>query len=495
MKKFLFFLFLLANFSLLNISEVSAKKLQAFLTYSSFYSPQQGSYLETYLSVYGKSVNFVKNQNGKYQATIQITLIFKQNDTIKDFKKYDLFSQEVEDTNKVNFNFVDQQRFALADGKYTMELLIGDKNSNQSGFKVKDEITIDYPKNQVNISGIELVESFKKSITPSIITKSGYDLIPYVSDFYPEKMDKLTFYAEIYNSASVLGKDDAYLVSYFIESFESMKTITSLVKKKRENTKEVNVLFGEFDISKLPSGNYNLVIEARDKTNKVLSANKIFFQRSKPSIQFEIKDIAALSVEETFASKYSDKMILDDHIRSLYPISTEMERIFVNEKLKNADLQLMQQYFFNFWLQRNATDPENAWIAYKKQVEVVNSKYSTKVKRGYDTDRGRVYLEYGSPDEIVDKSFDASSGLNEGWGTVPYQIWHYYKLKNQSNRKFVFANANLALSDYQLFHSNAIGEINDPDWESKLSRGNAMNDYDSRNSRGTRAGEYYKNPR
>lgn len=496
MKKFLFFLFLFASFNVLNINNANAKKLQAFLTYSSFYSPQQGSYLETYLSVYGKSVNFVKNQNNKYQATIQITLIFKQAEVIKDFKKYDLLSQEVDDTNNVNFNFVDQQRFALADGKYNMELLIGDKNSTQPGFKVNDEITIEYPKTQVNISGIELIESFKKSITPSIISKSGYDLIPYVSDFYPENINKLTFYAEVYNTESVLGKEDAYLLSYYVESYENMKPITSLIKKKRENTKEVNVLFGEFDISKLPSGNYNLVIEARDKTNKVLSVNKIFFQRSKPSIQFEIKDIAALSVEETFASKFTDKIILEDHIRSLYPISTDIERMFVNDKLKSADLQLMQQYFFNFWLQRNNLDPENAWIAYKKQVEIVNAKYSTKVKRGYDTDRGRVYLEYGSPDEIVDKSFEASSGLNEGWGQVPYQIWHYYKLKNQANRKFVFGNPNLALSDYQLIHSNAIGEISDPDWEAKLSRGNThMNDSDSRQTKGTKAGEYFRNPR
>ena len=178
MKKFILFLFLFASCNVLNISNANAKKLQAFLTYSSFYSPQQGSYLETYLSVYGKSVNFVKNQNNKYQATIQITLIFKQGEVIKDFKKYDLLSQEVDDTNNVNFNFVDQQRFALADGKYNMELLIGDKNSTQPVFKVNDEINIEYPKTQVNISGIELIESFKKSITPRIIRKIGYDLIP-----------------------------------------------------------------------------------------------------------------------------------------------------------------------------------------------------------------------------------------------------------------------------------------------------------------------------
>jgi GWxTD domain-containing protein len=495
MKKFFFFLFIFSTFLIVNTNEVNAKKLQAFLTYSSFYSPQQGSYLETYLSVYGKSVNFVKNQNGKYQATIEVTMIFKQNETIKDYKKYDLLSQETDDTLKINFNFVDQQRFALTDGKYTYELSIADKNSNNKPYHVSDEIILEYPITQVNVSGIELIESFKKTITPSIISKSGYDLIPYVSDFYPETIDKLTFYSEIYNSELILGKDDAFLVSYFIESYENMKTIPTLVKKKREQTKTVNVIFGEFDISRLPSGNYNLVIEARDKTNKILSFNKIFFQRSKPSIQFEIKDIAALTVDETFVANYMDKAILEDNIRSLYPISTEIERMFVNDKLKKADLILMQQYFFNFWLQRNGTDPENAWLNYKKEVDVVNSKFGTKVKRGYDTDRGRVYLEYGAPNEIVDRAFDSSSGLDESWGSIPYQIWHYYKLKNQANRKFVFANPNLALGDYELYHSDAIGEINDPNWTNRLSRSNDLNtDNDPRNPKG-KAGNYFKNPR
>ena len=494
MKKYILFVIIFTSL-ITNCKTSFAKRLQAFLSYASFYSPDHGPYFETYLSVNGYSVQFVKNANDKYQATIEVIMIFKQNDSIKDFKKYDLLSQEVNDTNLVNFNFVDQQRFVLKDGKYNFELLISDKNSKQQSYKVNEEIYIDFPVKQINISGIELIETFKKSVNQSIITKNGYDLIPYVSDFYPEKTDKLTFYSEIYNTENVLGKDNAFLLSYFIETFESSKTILSLYKSKRENTKPVNIVFGEFDISKLPSGNYNLVNEVRDKSNNVITNNKVFFQRSKPSIQFEIKDIAALSVEETFAGKMTDKIEIENNIRSLYPISTEIERIFINDKLLKADLVLMQQYFFNFWLQRSNTDPLGAWLNYKKDVDLVNEKFGTKVKKGYDTDRGRVYLEYGPPNEIVDRTFDSSNGVSdETWGSVPYQIWHYYKLKNQSNRKFVFANPNLALNDYELYHSDAVGEIYDPYWTNKLSRSNDLIIDDSKNPQ-SKAGNYFKNPR
>ncbi len=494
MKKHLFFTFLIALF--LYANETQAKKLQADLSYASFYSPEHGPYFETYLSVYGKSVYFVKNQNGKYQATIEITMLFKQNDSIKDFKKYNLYSPEAVDSSNVNFNFIDQQRFVLPNGNYTYQLIIADKNSSLPFYKINQDILIDYPNDQINISGIELIESFKKTASPNIISKSGFDFVPYVSDFYPENIKKITFYTEIYNTENILGKGEAFLLTYFIESFETYKLITGLVKKKREQVKIVNPVFGEFDISQLPSGNYNLGIEVRDKTNKVVALNKLFFQRSNPSIRFEIKDIATLDVNETFAGKFIDKDTLEDYIRSLYPISTDMEKTFINDQLKRIDIRMMQQYFFNFWLQRNAISPESNWIVYYKEVEKVNFNYSTRVRRGYDTDRGRVYLQYGPPNEIVDKPFDAGASLKDGgYGSVPYEIWHYYKLNNQSNRKFVFANPDLALGEYALIHSDAIGEFNNPNWTRKLSRSSdILQDEDTDYERG-KAGELFKNPR
>lgn len=471
------------------------KRLSAILTYSSFLSPEHGPYFETYLAVDGKSVYFVKTTSGKYQAILQVTMIFKQNNVIKDFKKYDLSSTEIDDTINLNYTFIDQQRFLLPNGKYNFEISISDKYSDNPSYITEEEIEIDFPNDKVSVSGIQLVESYKKSTNTSIITKSGFDLVPYVSDFYPEKIEKITYYAEIYNTEKILGKNESFLVTTYIEAFETSKKISNLIKNKREQSKTVNVVFGEFNLLQLPSGNYNLVIEVINKENKLVAANKIFFQRSNPLIQFDIKDIAALSVEETFAGKINDLNEITDNVKSLTPIASELERNFIYQRVKNADIKLLQQFFFNFWLQRNNTDPESAWLAYNEKVIMVNNKFGTRVKKGYETDRGRVYLEYGAPNEIVDRSFEASKGLNdEGWGSVPYQIWHYYKLNNQSNKKFVFYNPNLASNDYELIHSDALGEVNDPNWYQRLSRSNELYENNQRNP-GGKAGELYRNPR
>ena len=64
---------------------VQARNLWAFLSYSTFNSPD-GPYIETYLSVAANSVKFVKNDKGKFQATINILMTFKQGNDINTFK-------------------------------------------------------------------------------------------------------------------------------------------------------------------------------------------------------------------------------------------------------------------------------------------------------------------------------------------------------------------------------------------------------------------------
>ena len=87
------------SLSLLMITALSANSryLQAQLFYSKFYSPVDGPYVETYLSVVGSSVVFQMNENDKFQAKIEVTMIFSQDGNVLNFDKYELLSQERED--------------------------------------------------------------------------------------------------------------------------------------------------------------------------------------------------------------------------------------------------------------------------------------------------------------------------------------------------------------------------------------------------------------
>lgn len=464
-----------------------AGNLKAYFTYCTFNSPDNGSYIETYLTVVGNSAIYQKTENNTFQSKIEITLIFKQGEEIKKFKKYNLLSPEVNDSLAIKVNFMDQQRISLPNGKYEFEISIKDLSSSEQPFNSTQILTIDYPENKISISDIELIESLKKTTTKSIITKSGYDIIPYTSDFYPETFEKIAFYSEIYNTDKILGENESFLISYYIETYENNKIAGNYKGFARETAKPVSILLKSFTIEKLPSGNYNLVIEARNKKNDLLAKKKIFFQRSNPkSTPLLISD----DYLNSFVARMSKKELID-YVQSIEPISSQIEINFAQNQLKGKDEELMRQYFYNFWITRNEIDPEAEWKTYLKRVESVNKLFSTGIKKGYVTDRGRVYLKYGKP--------NTRSVITSEPSSYPYEIWHYHKVENFSNKKFVFYSPDIVTNDYPLLHSDMPGHINNPQWKVQLhKRTNQPRDMDTEDNSGHyggRADDYFNNPR
>lgn len=274
MKKFLYIVLLLITVSY----STFAKKLQASLNYATFYSPVDGPYIETYFSVNGNSVVFAWNENGLFRATIEIAMIFRQDEKIVNFKKYELLSPEIRDTTSVAVDFIDQQRIPLPVGKYDFELSITDKNNRKESYVHHIPIEIYYSDTSLVISGIQLVESYNKSEKESILNKNGYELVPKVSTFFSSDQNKLIFYAEIYNAVEIFGEGQKFLVRTYISNYESGFHFNQFSKVKRMDAENVNVVFNEFNITRLPSGNFNLVIEARDRQNRLVSINTYSFK-------------------------------------------------------------------------------------------------------------------------------------------------------------------------------------------------------------------------
>jgi GWxTD domain-containing protein len=237
--------------------------------------------------------------------------------------------------------------------------------------------------------------------------------------------------------------------------------LNSYSKVKKETSKDVNALLTEIAIDNLPSGNYNLVVEARNQQNEVVATKKMFFQRMNPKAQINLSDIGSTEIANTFAEKITNADSLREFINSTYPVATGIEKAFIRETLKKADLKTMQQFLYGFWLSRDAQNPELAWNFYKEQIYKVQVNFGTPVKKGYQTDRGRVYLQYGPPNTRSAQNLEPSN--------YPYEIWQYYTLgNNQQNRKFVFYSPDMVTSDFILLHSDAKGEIINPRWQIDL---------------------------
>lgn len=466
MKKY--FIILLISFISLS-GNLVGENVTAYVTYASFNVPAQKPYFETYLSVIGNSLSYIKNANGKFQGAIDISVSFVQSGTIKSAQKYTLNSPELDDTVKERPNFLDQQRYELENGAYEMELSITDKNKpGAKPFTTKVSVKINFPDDRVMLSDIQLLESYTKSVNPGVLTKSGYDLVPYVSTFYPENISKIKFYAEIYNAKKILGDGQRMIISYYLETYETKTQLSEFAGFSKQAANDVNILLAEFNAEKLPTGNYNLVIQVRDKENKIQADQICFVQRKAKQVALSEADLKTIDVSKTFVSYYKNIDTLTDYMRCLRPISSSSEIEFAENQLKEKKLELIQQFFYNFWRSRNEKQPEITWLEYYKEVMKVNEQFATYGMKGYDTDRGRIYLQYGTPDARDQYPLEPSA--------YPYEIWQYNQLTDrsqaltnpnnkQSNKRFVFYNPDKVTNKYWLLHSDAKGERYNNRWQ------------------------------
>jgi GWxTD domain-containing protein len=491
MKKLFIYLIISA---LIPVS-LSAGSLSALFTSKTFYSPESGSYVEAYLSVNGSTVVFKEEADGKYSGSIQITYIFSNEKGVVYSDKYNLLSQPVSDTAEVNFNFLDQKRVQLANGSYNLELTIKDNNDpNAKPYSIKQLISLEYYNNIASVSDIELVTSFEPSDdSKNQLYKNGFIVIPYTNNFYPSGSNRLRFYAEIYNTNKIMG-ESAYLLSYFIRSYESKKVLSDFTSFKKQSPQPVNVIIGEFPISALPSGNYELVVEVRNQKNEFITGKELFFQRSNTIFAPSTAGMPDRNIESTFVAGITGTDTLTNFIKSTRPLADQLELTFIDNQVELADTKLMQQFLYDFWAKRNPIDPAKAFSDYNAEVRKVNHSYTTSLNPGYDTERGRVYLQYGAPNTM-------SKNYNEP-SAYPYEIWHYYKLEGQTNRRFVFYNPDLVSNEFILLHSDARGEIYNYQWENELhSRDSQSRDLDqeglenSEDYFGNRAKDNFTNPR
>lgn len=447
MKRLLLLLFILTNLHVFS----QDGKTQAIFDYKQFYTPYGSTYIETYLSFVASSLYYMPNKNGNLQANILVTQVIKQKNEIVDFKKYEVLGPELIDSVAVGFN--DQQRFMLQPGTYLLELEIMDLNDPDSTSIISNQfVHVSLNEGEINISDIELIDYYKKTEEKNNYSKSGYDLYPLVSNYIPTDIEKLAYYFELYKSDSSCN---TFILQQYIRKYETKEILSKYIKRDKVCLIKVKPEISMFNIKKLPTGNYHLVIELRDKNNNVVTDKTLFFQRVNKDVDENMAMIDSIAFDDIVT-----KDSIDLFLSYLVPIASEMEKSIIQTKLDNMSAQLKMNFFYNFWSNRNKVNPKGEWLKYKEQVKEIDRKYSSNVQRGYETDRGRVELKYGKPNDIADRPNTS--------GKLPYQIWHYYHLEKANNVLFVFYQPQLVSKHYELLHSDLPGEVKNKNWKEFL---------------------------
>ena len=472
-------------------------QMQAVFSYSTFYSPKTDMpYVETYLSFDAWTMQFQelkKMGSVAYRATAEVVTVLKQGDSVCYVKKYDLNSPKVASLDELNFNFLDVQRFSVKNGIYDLEITLKDKGSDRPESTVTEKLVVNYDKKHPALSSLVLMASATPTKEENILSRGGYDMEPYVSDFVPEQVKQLHFYCEVYNINQELGKKPFLAVAY-VEEQETGTRFEAERSLMRKYGAELVPVYGSLDVSGLPSGNHNLVVELRNSDNELLLYKKLSFFRSNPGVKGDVKvsDFAS-----TFVGHYTDEEQLNIYLDALYPIASEYEKRVARDIIKHPGLEEKQAFLYRFWQERYPMNAEGEWLKYKERIDFVQANFSYPRTMGIHTDLGRVYLQYGAPDFVRDeKNFVAARKLgtthsgqvnqmrqtgnndNDQFATssqghvyyLPYQLWRYNKLPmDDPERVFLFWDEHRS-GYYTLLNSNARGEVQDPGWERRLCR-------------------------
>ncbi|MCB0711703.1 MAG: GWxTD domain-containing protein [Ignavibacteriae bacterium] len=114
------------------------------------------------------------------------------------------------------------------------------------------------------------------------------------------------------------------------------------------------------------------------------------------------------------------------------------------------------RFLTQFWLalDDDLTTPENPFRDdYFERVDLARKLYySQTTPKGWDSDRGRVLLTYGTPDGVERRPNEQNRR--------PYEIWTYNSLQIE----FVFVDMG-STGSYKLVHSTGRNEIQYPEWE------------------------------
>lgn len=401
-------------------------------------------------------------QPGKFSAELLIEAMILQGDSVLQsniWRTRDVVEQLDEHSQSMSIPIIGS--FVITPGDYFLDLRITDLFGASRKQEFKFPVTAAAFNQDFSLSDVQLAISIERDNSKNPFVKNGYKIMPNSSCLYGLSLPILFCYAEVYNLAPSSSEEgNKYSISYRVLDADG-KEAKVFPGQTRQKPGSSSVIVNNLNVITLVSGTYSLEIQVRDhETQKTSSAGHKFFVYREGDFA---QDGAAFAQADQAVGQGSpglDASRYDSMKEDELDVEFDMARYIAEQeeaktwkKLNHAG---KKEYIKEFWAHRDKTlgTPANEYKdEYLGRAQMANSAYRGHFRDGYKTDRGRILLVYGKPDEI--ERFPASSDAKE------YQVWHYYSI--QGGVDFIFADKR-NMSDLELVHSTARGELYDPDW-------------------------------
>ncbi len=452
--------FLIGTFLFAVSSTISQdRKLKAYLDNKQFYAPGVGNYVEFHLQFNGTTVNYA-GKDGGLIGEIAVSMEISNETGLVKSDAYRLNTPFMRDS--LVEDFYDVKRFMLEPGVYVFTISLLDINSENEPLKASQKILVEDLSDAVSVSDLEIAEIATIGDPNSAFFKSGYDIIPRLSTFYPEQLNNIPVYFEVYNTKFL--SDSVFGIKQTVTNAKTGEELSFLTSYSRHNVAEVVPVLKTVSLEKVRTGKYLLTYTVINRSQIELSSQSYEFERSNDE---EIDwNTAEIVLDPAFQKSISSDSV-GYYLESLIPISRTPDVRNIIDVYKEKNEERARKYIQVFWTYTAPDNPYESWMKYKEQVQLVERLYSNNFQEGFETDRGRVYLQYGSPSNIIAREVSSSE--------YPYEIWQYDKIGRFSNKRFIFYNPDLVNNTYRLLHSDMIGELKNPAWPREIAKRNSTN--------------------
>lgn len=464
-------------------------KVSATIEYACFPSQVGAGRLFLVIGIDGRSLSFQKLANKNYQSTATFAIVV--NDSLKNYfaEKIDFQSPEFADSNQLKQYFTSTKMIPLPEGKFNLELLAFDLLSKDTS-KEKAVIQIVMPgfNEKTNSSNQKMSSKMSDILLLNegkfVVQKSIFDQKPEVyrlSNFYAVSDTVLSMYAECTGThLSYPGGSGIVSRLRLIEATKA-KSMDEFGSIKRIKSKEVIATKFDINIKNLPTGNYLLMWDLIDSGGKILARVQKNIQKSNPSIKSDLLETPLVldgTMEEEVAKISTEEC--RHLVASLQPSATASEQTSIDFLRKKGSDTELRNYLLSYFSKKDKENTLKVFNDYRTLVAIAGKRYSTKTMPAYQTDRGRVFLQYGQPNMIENEYSDRFRKAMQNLNTVPYEVWYYYSLQKpikQTDVIFAFVQENRGNDNYRLLHSTGIGEVRNREWR-KAVETNATYNYD-----------------
>jgi GWxTD domain-containing protein len=351
---------------------------------------------------------------------------------------------------------VDIVRFSLAPGRYRLDVAVEDSVSGK-----KAESAVDLEGFATEPAASDLL------LSPSIRPATPTDSVPQPAELRWGEM--------LVTAAARLQLTPLRAVAYYLlEAYADKEVVGNLSFRVTDSAQTVllrtppeavhvpqggGVLKGRLDLAGLPGGSYTLT-----------STLALGSARVERSSSFTMADLGETLSKD--ASRREDAKATDGgyfaamQAAELDAAEEPLQAIAGGGELSpyNGQLSLgaKRRFLTEFWRRRDPepNTPQNERReSFYRWIEYANEHYREggRSRPGWKTDRGRIYLRNGPPDEVLHREQQAMA--------PPYEVWRYRAGKD---RWYCFVDRSRGVGLYQMIRSNDVNEPGLPNWQEIL---------------------------